>query len=495
MSRKPIILAIDQGTTSSRALAFDENASVVAVAQEEFPQIFPQPGWVEHDPEAIWETTLRTTRQAFAAVESLNGEVVAIGVTNQRETSVVWNRKTLRPISNAIVWQDRRTASICEDLKSAGHENAVHGKTGLFLDPYFSATKAAWILDHVEGARAQAVRGELAFGTIDSFLLSRLTGGAHLTDATNASRTSLFDIRGGKWDGELLELFRVPKAALPEVRDNTGEFGLVKNEWFGKSVPVFAMIGDQQSAAVGQACFDPGDIKSTYGTGCFVLAPTADFVLSQNRLLTTIARRLDGKTAFALEGSIFIAGAAVQWLRDSLGVIASAAETESLASSLQSNNGVYLVPSFAGLGAPHWAANARGLICGLTRGSGRAELARAALESVAYQTADLIDAMAADGAPCRSLKVDGGMVANNWLMKFLADIQNAPVDRPAVMETTALGAAFLAGMKAGVYGSLADIAGLRRTEKIFEPKMPAEERRKLRSEWKIALERALLRCD
>lgn len=495
MARRPLILSIDQGTTSSRALAFDENAGIVAVAQEEFPQIYPQPGWVEHDPEAIWETTLRTARQAIAAAEAEGGEIAAIGITNQRETTVVWDRKTLRPVHHAIVWQDRRTAAKCDMLKKAGHESMVQEKTGLFLDPYFSATKAAWILDKVEGARARAERGDLAFGTIDSFLLARLTGGAHLTDATNASRTSLFNIRDHKWDQALLDLFRVPAAMLPEVRDNISEFGVAKPDWFGKPVPVFSMIGDQQSAAVGQACLEPGDIKSTYGTGCFVLAPTAGFVLSRNRLLTTIGRRIAGETFYALEGSIFIAGAAVQWLRDALGVIRNSAETEALARSLQSNNGVYLVPAFAGLGAPHWAAEARGLICGLTRGSGRAELARASLESVAYQTADLIDAMAADGAPCKALKADGGMVANDWLMQFLADIQNAPVDRPVIKETTALGAAFLAGVKAGVFGSISDIRRLRGTERLFEPKMQSAERGKLRGEWKIALDRALMRCD
>lgn len=491
MQRRPMILAIDQGTTSSRALAFGDGASIVAVAQEEFPQIFPQPGWVEHDPEAIWETTRRTAAQAIDAADSAGGQIVAIGITNQRETTVIWDRKTLKPICNAIVWQDRRTAPVCDAMKKAGHERTVHEKTGLFLDPYFSATKAAWILDNVEGARGRAERGELAFGTIDSFLTARLTGGAHLTDATNASRTSLFNISSGKWDTELLDLFRVPETIFPEVRDNISDFGIVKPEWFGKPIPICSMIGDQQSAAIGQACLDPGDIKSTYGTGCFVLAPIAEFRLSSNRLLTTIGTRIAGKSRYALEGSIFIAGAAVQWLRDSLGVIKSSAETEALAASLQTNGGVYLVPAFAGLGAPHWAADARGVICGLTRGSGRAELARAALECVAYQTADLIDAMAADGAPCQTLKVDGGMVANNWLMQFLADVQGAPVDRPVIMETTALGAAFLAGVGAGVYGSIRDIATLRATERTFRPMMPIGERTRLRGEWRKALERTL----
>ncbi len=490
MTRQPMILAIDQGTTSGRALVFDARAEIVAVAQAEFPQLYPRPGWVEHDPEAIWATTLKTARAALAAAEAKGGEVVAIGIANQRETTVVWDRETLKPIHNAIVWQDRRTAEVCAGLKTEGFEAVVQEKTGLLLDPYFSATKLAYILDHVEGARARAAA--LAFGTIDSFVLARLTGGAHLTDATNASRTSLFNIRENRWDEELLDLFRAPKAMMPEVLDTMGAFGATAPGIFGRSIPVFAMIGDQQSAAIGQACLEPGDIKSTYGTGCFVLAPTSGFVLSQNRLLTTIARRIDGRIHYALEGSIFIAGAAVQWLRDALGIIKTSDETEALARSLSSNNGVYLVPAFAGLGAPHWAAQARGVIAGLTRGTGKAELARAALECVAYQTADLIDAMAADGAPCSMLKVDGGMVANDWLMQFLADVQNAPVDRPSVMETTALGAAFLAGVKAGVYGSIGDIAKLRRTQTVFRPAMNAAERGRLRGEWRKAVQRTLL---
>ncbi len=492
MPKQPMVLAIDQGTTSSRGLVFDESAGIVAAAQAEFRQIYPQPGWVEHDPEEIWNTTVKTAREAIAGAEAKGGEIVAIGITNQRETVVVWDRTTLNPIYNAIVWQDRRTAGVCADLKEKGREAVVRQKTGLLLDPYFSATKISWILDHVSGARSRAERGELAFGTIDSFLLARLTGGAHLTDATNASRTSLFNIVENTWDDDLAGIFRTPLAGLPEVRDNISDFGASNPALFGRSIPIFSMIGDQQSAAVGQACFDPGDIKSTYGTGCFVLAPTKDFVLSRNRLLTTIARRSDGQIHYALEGSIFIAGAAVQWLRDGLGIIKSSAETEALARSLSSNNGVYLVPAFAGLGAPHWAADARGVIVGLTRGSGRAEFARAALECVAYQTADLIDAMAADGAHCQTLKVDGGMVANDWLMQFLADIQNAPVDRPAIMETTALGAAFLAGVRAGVYDSLEGIARLRKTQSVFNPVMTDAERRTLRKEWKIALDRALL---
>jgi len=489
---KPLILAIDQGTTSSRAIVFDESASIVAVAQAEFPQIFPQAGWVEHDPEAIWRTTLATARAAVAEAEAKGGRVAAVGVTNQRETTVVWDRKTLAPVHNAIVWQDRRTAEVCAALKARALEGEVQARTGLLLDPYFSATKLAHILDSDPGLRSRAARGELAFGTIDSFVLARLTGGAHLTDATNASRTSLYNIRAGVWDEALLDIFKAPRACLPEVRDTISDFGETKAEFFGRPIPVFALVGDQQAAAIGQACLEPGDIKSTYGTGCFVLAPTEGFSLSRNRLLTTIARKIDGKIHYALEGSIFIAGAAVQWLRDSLGIIKSSAETEALARSTPSSGGVYLVPAFTGLGAPHWAPDARGLICGLTRGAGRAEIARAALESVAYQTADLIEAMAADGAPCTTLKVDGGMVANDWLMQFLADIQDAAVDRPAIMETTALGAAFLAGVRAGVFGSVEDIKRLRRTERRFAPAMTAPARDALRQGWRKALMRTLL---
>ncbi len=492
MTDRPLVLAIDQGTTSSRAIVFDAEAAIVAVAQEEFAQLFPQAGWVEHDPEAIWRTTLATARAALKAAEKKGGRVVAIGITNQRETTLVWDRKSLIPVHNAIVWQDRRTADHCAALKERGLEGEVRERTGLLLDPYFSATKLAHILDSGTDLRARAARGELAFGTVDSFVLARLTGGAHLTDATNASRTSLFNIRTGVWDDTLLGIFDAPRACLPEVRDTISDFGETLHEHFGRRIPVFALVGDQQAAAIGQACLHPGDIKSTYGTGCFVLAPTAGFALSKNRLLTTIARRIDGKIHYALEGSIFVAGAAVQWLRDGLGIIKSSAETEDLARSVTSSGGVYLVPAFTGLGAPHWAPDARGLLCGLTRGAGRSEIARAALECVAYQTADLIDAMAADGAPCKALKVDGGMVGNNWLMQFLADIQDAPVDRPTIMETTALGAAFMAGVRAGVFGSVADIARLRRTERRFAPSMTASARAALRDGWSKAMQRTLL---
>ena len=488
---EPLVLAIDQGTTSSRAIVFDAAASIVAVAQEEFPQLYPQAGWVEHDPDAIWATTLRTARAAFRAAEEKGGRVAAIGVTNQRETTIVWDRKTLKPVHNAIVWQDRRTADICAALKERGLERDVQARTGVLLDPYFSATKLAFILDSEPALRARAARGELAFGTVDSFVLARLTGGAHLTDATNASRTSLYNIRDNRWDDALLDMFNAPRAVLPEVRDTISDFGETLRDHFGRAIPVCALVGDQQAAAVGQACLSPGDIKSTYGTGCFVLAPIAGFTLSKNRLLTTIARRIDGVTHYALEGSIFVAGAAVQWLRDGLQIIKTSSETQALARSIASNGGVYLVPGFTGLGAPHWAPDARGLICGLTRGAGRAEIARAALESVAYQTADLLDAMAADGAPCKTLKVDGGMVANDWLMQFLAGVQNAAVDRPAIMETTALGAAVLAGVKAGVFASTDDIAALRRTERRFSPAMTPAERETLRGGWKKALQRTL----
>jgi glycerol kinase len=491
MADTPLLMSIDQGTTSSRALVFDRQGTLVASAQQEFQQIYPQPGWVEHGAEAIWATTISTARAALAEAERRGGRVAAIGVTNQRETTVIWNRRTLRPIHNAIVWQDRRTAPTTERLRDAGAEQLVQDKTGLLLDPYFSASKAAFILDATDGARDAAARGELAFGTIDSFLLARLTGGAHLTDATNASRTSLYDIRAGRFDDELLSLFDVPKSVLPEVRDCVSEFGETAPEIFGRAIPVRAMIGDQQSAAVGNGCIEPGDIKSTYGTGCFVLAPMREFALSKNRMLTTIARRIDGKTHYALEGSIFIAGAAVQWLRDAMGLVSSASETEAIAASLADNGGVYLVPAFTGLGAPHWNAEARGLIAGLTRGTGRAHIVRAALESVAYQTTDLLEAMAADGAPCRTLKVDGGMVANNWLMQFLADIEGAPIDRPALLETTAFGAAFLAGVGAGLYSSVSDVSSLRRAERVFKPVIDAAARVRLRDGWKLALDRAI----
>ncbi len=489
----PFILAIDQGTTSSRAMVFDQAGRVVASAQEEFPQHYPADGWVEHDPEDIWNTTLATARAAFAEAEQ-SGEVGAIGLTNQRETTIIWERESGAPVHNAIVWQDRRTAEACAQLREAGFEPEVSARTGLVLDPYFSAAKAAWILDEVDGARARAQSGALALGTVDTFLIWRLTGGKrHLTDATNASRTSLFNIRTHCWDDALLERFGVPRQILPEVLDCAADFGETDPEIFGRPIPICGVAGDQQAAAIGQACFNPGDIKSTYGTGCFVLVHTgSEIVASENKMLSTIAYRLNGETSYALEGSIFIAGAAIQWLRDELKIINSAAETSELAESIDDNGGVYLVPAFTGLGAPHWAPDARGLLCGLTRGAGRAHITRAALESVAYQTADLMSAIAKDGAAAKTLRVDGGMVANDWTMQFLADILGLPVERPQVLETTALGAAYLAGLHAGYFHGTDDIAERWRLDARFQPAMSAGERGKYLDGWADALRRTLV---
>ncbi|PQA87481.1 glycerol kinase GlpK [Hyphococcus luteus] len=489
----PYILAIDQGTTSSRAIVFDSAGAIVAVSQAEFPQHYPQDGWVEHDPEDIWKTTLETARKAFLTAEK-SGEVVAVGVTNQRETTIVWDRETGAPVYNAIVWQDRRTGEVCERLREEGAEPHIAARTGLILDPYFSATKAAWILDTVDDARARAEAGELAFGTVDSFLIWRLTGGkTHATDATNACRTSLYNIHENQWDDALLEKFRVPRDILPDVRDCADDYGMTDPELFGRALPICGVAGDQQAAAFGQACFAPGDIKSTYGTGCFVLINTGDKPLaSQNKLLSTIAYRLDGETTYSLEGSIFIAGAAVQWLRDELQIIKDAAETAALAESIETNNGVYLVPAFTGLGAPHWAPDARALITGLTRGAGRAEIARAALESVVYQTADLMTAIARDGADAKTLRVDGGMVANDWLMQFLADILGLPVERPKILETTALGAAYLAGLKAGIFQDTEEIAERWRLDARFQPAMAPEQRARNLAGWADALRRTLV---
>ena len=487
MSKK-YILSIDQGTTSSRAILYDENAQPVMTAQEEFAQIYPSDGWVEHDPEAIWKSVLGTARKALTFA---NGKTAAIGITNQRETCVVWERASGTPIYNAIVWQDRRTADVCAKLKDAGKEAVVTEKTGLLLDPYFSAAKIAWILDHVEGARARAENGELAFGTIDTFLIWRLTGGAsHVTDATNASRTSLYNIETGVWDDELLALFNVPRALLPEVLDCTADFGVTSENVLGAAIPITGVAGDQQAAAIGQGCFAVGDIKSTYGTGCFVLLNTgAKKIISQNRLLTTVAYRLDGVTHYALEGSIFVAGAAVQWLRDEMGLIKTAAQTEGMARGLDSNNGLYLVPAFTGLGAPHWDPNARGGIFGITRATGPADFVRAALESVCYQTHDLLAAMEADGAKPSALKVDGGMAANDWTMQFLSDILDINVNRPANMETTALGAALLAGHHCGLYDDVRKFNS--ETDKGFTPDMGADERKDLLAGWSKAVGRVL----
>lgn len=487
-------MAIDQGTTSSRAIVFDEGGHAVATAQQEFRQIFPDDGWVEHDPEEIWSTTLAVCLQAKEEAEAKAGgsEVRAIGITNQRETTVVWDRETGDPIYNAIVWQDRRTAGHCAVLREDGHESDVSARTGLLLDPYFSATKVAWILDNVDGARARAENGELAFGTIDSFLLWRLTGGGvHATDATNAARTMLFNIGTQEWDQQLLNLFEVPAKLLPDVRDNAADYGATT--LFGGSIPICGMAGDQQAASIGQACFATGMVKSTYGTGCFALMNTgAEQVASENRLLTTVAYRLGGQTTYALEGSIFVAGAAVQWLRDELGIISSAGESEELAKSISDTGGVYLVPAFVGLGAPWWDADARGAIYGLTRDSGRAHIVRAALEAVCYQTQDLIAAMSADsGTVIDSLRVDGGMVANDWLMHFLADITNLPVERPVQTESTALGAAMLAGLQAGIWADLDALSAMWASAARFKPAMETDERERLLAGWRMAVDRTL----
>lgn len=492
MSQTQYLLAIDQGTTSSRAMVFDKAGNIVSTAQQEFAQHYPTDGWVEHDPADLWNTVLTVTRDAMSKAEGhKKGAIAAIGITNQRETTLVWNRETGEPLYNAIVWQDRRTADRCNQLRKEGFEQSVREKTGLLLDPYFSATKIAWILDKVEGARALAERGALAFGTVDCYLIWKLTGGSvHATDVTNASRTSLFNIHTQKWDDELLNRFRVPLSMMPDVRDCAADFGYTQADLFGRSIPIAGVAGDQQAAAIGQACFTPGSIKSTYGTGCFVLVNTGDkAVLSQNNLLTTIGYRINGKTSYAIEGSIFIAGAGVQWLRDELKLIKNAAETEALARSLTDNGGVYLVPAFTGLGAPHWDPDARGALYGLTRGSGKAHIARAALEAVVYQTADLLTAMKADGANATILRVDGGMVLNDWAMQFLSDVLNIDVERPVVMETTALGAACLAGLHIGIYDKLDDISALWQSDHKFSAKMDKTERTRLMDGWQKAVNR------
>lgn len=514
MSNNQCILALDQGTTSTRAMVFDSHARVVTSAQQEFPQIYPNDGWVEHDPNQIYQSAIETIRAAMTEAEGKGLIIAGIGITNQRETTVVWEKSSGATIYNAIVWQDRRTAEHCNELKDRGLEPLIQARTGLLLDPYFSATKLSWILDHVEGARQKAENGELAFGTIDSYLIWKLTAGkSHSTDATNASRTSLYNIHSGEWDSELLDIFRVPRSMLPQVLDCSAHFGDTDPALFGslsdRTIPISGVAGDQQAASIGQCCFEPGSIKSTYGTGCFVLMNTGQrAIASKNRLLTTIAYQIDGQTSYAIEGSIFVAGAAVQWLRDGLGIIASAAETETLAANLDDNSGVYLVPAFTGLGAPYWRPDVRGAIFGLTRATGPAELARAALESVCYLTADLFSAMADDGTVPTSLRVDGGMVANDWLLQFLADILNMQVCRPAILETTALGAAYLAGRQLGIYGNFEEFTKLLWTvdtgstdssdkpdavtrSSQFEPVMSQIDRDKLLLGWADALRRAL----
>ncbi|HUG61715.1 MAG TPA: glycerol kinase GlpK [Methylomirabilota bacterium] len=491
------VLAIDQGTTSTRAIVFDGEYRVRGVGQQEFPQHFPQSGWVEHDPEDLWRTTIETIRYALADAGVSASDIAAIGITNQRETTIVWDRTTGKAIHNAIVWQDRRTADTCAKLKSDGGEPFVSARTGLILDPYFSGTKAAWILDTVTGARARAEAGELAFGPVDSFLIWRLTGGReHVTDATNASRTLLYNIRRGDWDDDLLSLIRVPRAMLPKVLDSAADFGVTDPSILGSAIAIRGVAGDQQAATVGQACFSPGMLKSTYGTGCFAVLNTGpDFVASKNRLLTTIAYQLDGKPTYALEGSIFVAGAAVQWLRDGLRIIERADQTGRMADAADMNQDVYMVPAFTGLGAPWWDAESRGAIFGLTRGTGPNELARAALEAVCYQTRDLLEAMRRDWTANADtvLRVDGGMVASDWTMQRLADLLDSPVDRPVVLETTALGAAWLAGRKAGIWPGEEGFSRSWRLDRRFEPAMDAAVRDRKLAGWADAVSRTLTR--
>jgi len=487
------LIAIDQGTTSTRAIVFDAGLAPVATAQQELKQIYPAPGWVEHDPEEIWTATVATVRQAMAKAKVAAKDVAAIGITNQRETTIVWDRATGKPIHNAIVWQDRRTADACAALRAAGHERTVADKTGLVLDPYFSATKISWTLDNVAGARAAVEQGRLAFGTVDSFLLWRLTGGkVHATDATNAARTMLFDIVRGEWDAELCRIFGVPASLLPQVRDCASQFGATLPDLFGGAIRILGIAGDQQAATVGQGCFTPGMMKSTYGTGCFALLNTgAGVVHSKNRLLTTIAYQLDGKRTYALEGAIFVAGAAVQWLRDGLRIIEKASDVNALSQKADPAEQVYLVPAFVGLGAPYWDADARGALFGLTRNCGSAEIARAALEAVGYQTRGLLEAMHADwpAAVNTVLRVDGGMTVSDIAMQFLADILGAAVDRPVVMETTALGAAYLAGLKAGVCPDPAGFSKTWRLERRFEPAMDEAVRARKWAGWQNAVRR------
>lgn len=490
------ILAIDQGTTSTRSMIFDQDMHIVGVAQQEFKQHFPDSGWVEHDAEEIWQSVLATIDRAVTAAGIRITDVTAIGITNQRETVVVWDRRTGKPVHHAIVWQDRRTARFCDELKAQGLEALFTSKTGLLLDPYFSGTKLSWLLRNVDGLKARAQNGEICFGTVDSWLIYKLTGGkVHATDATNASRTLIYDISENRFDDELLTILEIPRAMLPEVKDCADDFGVTETTVLGAAIPILGVAGDQQAAVIGNACFEPGMMKSTYGTGCFALLNTgSDRVASSNRLLTTIAYRMNGKTTYALEGSIFIAGAAVQWLRDELGFVKVASDTDELAMKADPHQRVYLVPAFTGLGAPYWDADARGAIFGLTRGSGPAEFARAVLESVAYQTNDLLEAMKKDwsGASEQTvLRVDGGMVASNWTMQRLADILDAPVDRPTVLETTVLGAAWLAGSRAGLWPDQAGFAATWKRNRRFEPQMEADERRQAIAGWQDCVSRCL----
>lgn len=487
------ILACDQGTTSSRAIVFNHEGDMLSVAQKEFQQIFPQPGWVEHDANEIWSSQIGVVSEALARIGIRASDIAAIGITNQRETTVVWDRQTGKPIYHAIVWQDRRTAGYCDELKAAGHEATFQNKTGLVIDAYFSGTKLKWLLDHVPGAREKAGRGELAFGTVDSWLLWKLTGGElHITDVTNACRTLLFNIHTQDWDNDLLSILNIPRTILPEIHSSSEVYGFTAEGLLGNRIPIAGIAGDQQAASFGQATLQSGMVKNTYGTGCFMLLNTGDKPIpSDNKLLTTIAWRLNGRTDYALEGSVFVAGAVVQWLRDGLGIIKKSADVEPLACSVPDNGGVYFVPAFVGLGAPYWDSYARGTIVGLTRGSTSAHIARAALESIAYQSADVLDAMRQDSHLCLSqLRVDGGASRNDLMMQFQADILDVPVVRPRITETTALGAAYLAGLAVGYWDSVAEIVQLWQAEKCFEPKMSADRRETLRHGWQQAVSQA-----
>ncbi len=486
------LLSIDQGTTSTRAIIFDQTGIACGSAKQTLTQHYPENGWVEHDPEDIWQDTVTVCREVLETTQITAQDIAAIGITNQRETTVIWDRDTGKVIHNAIVWQDRRTTDICKSLKQQGLEATVQQKTGLLIDPYFSATKIMWLLDNVAGVRERANKGELAFGTIDSFLLWRLTGGkAHATDATNASRTMLFNIHTQEWDQELLKLFNIPKSLLSEVKDSSADYGVTDKSLLGVEIPIAGIAGDQQAAVIGQVCFQPGMVKSTYGTGCFMVLNTgAQPVASKNRLLTTVAYRLNGKVTYALEGSIFVAGAGVEWLRDKIKVVKNSADTTRIAQTIRSTEGLYFVPAFTGLGAPYWDPEARGAIIGITRNTGMEHIVRAMLEAIGYQSLDLMNAMLADGAnKFTTLRIDGGMVKNDWLCEFLADILEIPVERPKEIETTALGVAFLAGLQIGIYKSLDDIAKTWQAKSTFHPTMPQETRDKLYAGWQAAVAR------
>ena len=491
---KKFLVAIDQGTTSTRSILFDTKGNIKFISQLEFKQYFPKNGWVEHNPNEIWLTVLKTLKRVVNKASKLKGKIISIGITNQRETTILWNKKTGKPIYNAIVWQDRRTQNYCKNLKERKYENIFRKKTGLFIDPYFSATKIKWILENVKKSKRLLKSNDLLFGTVDTFLIWKLTKGKeHLTEATNASRTMLFNINNNKWDNEILKKLNIPKNILPEVKNSADNFGITNKLVLGKEIPISAVLGDQQAAAVGQACFEKGSIKSTYGTGAFVIINTGSKkIYSNNKLLTTICYRLNGKNTYALEGSIFIAGAGVQWLRDKLKLINNAYETEKIAKSKSNNEGVYLVPAFSGMGAPYWRPDVRGLITGLTRNSDWKNLVRAVVESVAYQSYDLFNSMKRDGLKPRIIKVDGGMVANNWFSQFLSDIINLNVARPKVLETTALGAAFFAGYQVGEFNSLNEIKLKWKKDRIFSPKLKQKTRNNLLNGWKLAVQRTLL---